>query len=438
MLSHEDNQRYMNVEPGWPLHEMGKCYWVPYLRTENLEPNGAPHKMELFGEKYVSFRASDGRIGFFDEQCPHRGASLHLARNGDNALTCIFHGWKFDVAGKCVDVPTEPNPEFCKHVKLKSYPVREAGGVCWVYLGPGVPPVFPDYDFFHAPATHRRARVGYTESNWTQNLETLLDSAHIGILHSNLASGTEGPASAVAIKGVTAPELKVLPTPYGFQAFSQRRRPDDSRYLRVTEYVAPFTVLNGATRDSEEGRLLMIIPINNRKAAFWRLEWDFAHDQAWWREKYAKQGLLSMYMTDPDDFISPLLDRQDSRLGQQRNAMNLNNWSGFHHLIAEDLAVAESVPVIDRTRENLGASDLVIVRTRRLLLDGLKAFSDGARPYGLGPQGDGTGIPYRDLRGTAEVIPAEVDAIAFHNETLRLERIEARAGRERPPVTATA
>ncbi|UUZ64593.1 Rieske 2Fe-2S domain-containing protein [Polaromonas sp. P1-6] len=80
MLSHEDNQRYMNVEPGWPLHEMGKCYWVPYLRAETVEANGAPHKIELFGEKYVSFRASDGRLGFFDEQCPHRGASLHLAQ----------------------------------------------------------------------------------------------------------------------------------------------------------------------------------------------------------------------------------------------------------------------------------------------------------------------------------------------------------------------
>lgn len=427
MLSHEDNQRYMNVEPGWPLHEMGKCYWVPYLRAETLETNGAPHKIELFGERYVSFRAADGRLGFFDEQCPHRGASLHLARNGDNALTCIFHGWKFDVAGHCVATPTESKADFCKNVKLKAYPVREAGGVCWVYLGPGEPPAFPDYDFFHAPATHRRARVGYTESNWTQNLETLLDSAHIGILHANLAGGTQGPASAVAIQGITAPELKVVPTPYGFQAYSQRPRPDDTSYLRVTEYVAPFTVLNGATRDTEEGRLLMIIPINNRRTAFWRMEWDFTHDQKWWRDKYAQQGLLSMYMPDADDFISPLLDRNDARFGQQRDAMNLNNWSGFNNLIAEDLAVAESVPVIDRTRENLGASDLVIARMRRLLLDGLKQFAGGAHPYGLGPQGNGTGIPYRDLRGTAEIIQAGEDAARFHNEILREERIQARS-----------
>ncbi|HSV82761.1 MAG TPA: Rieske 2Fe-2S domain-containing protein [Ramlibacter sp.] len=427
MLSHEDNLRYMNAEPGWPLHDMGKRYWVPYLRAETLEANGAPHKVELFGEKYICFRATDGRLGFFDEQCPHRGASLHLARNGDNALTCIFHGWKFDVAGHCVATPTESNPDFCKHVKLKAYPVREAGGVCWVYLGPGEPPVFPDYEFFHAPPTHRRARVGYTESNWTQNIETLLDSAHIGVLHANLASGSQGPASAVAIHGITAPELKVVPTPYGFQAYSQRRRPDGTSYLRVTEWVAPFTVLNGATRDTEEGRLLMIVPINNRRTAFWRMEWDFNHDQAWWRDKYSRQGLLSMYMPDPDDFISPLLDRSDPRLGQQRDAMNLNNWSGFNNLIAEDLAVAESVPIIDRTRENLGASDLVIARMRRQLLDGLKAFAGGSRPYGLGPEGNGTGIPYRDLRGTAEVIAADEDAIRFHNETLREERSRTRA-----------
>lgn len=420
MLSAADNDRYNDVEPGSTLHDMARRYWLPYLRSEALDPNGPPRKVELLGEKFVSFRDGNGKVGFFEEQCPHRGASLALGRTGDNALTCIFHGWKFDVSGKCIATPSESNPRFCSTIKVPAFPVREAGGALWVYLGPGEPPVFPEWEFCLVPAEHRRARVGYTDSNWTQNLETLLDSAHIGLLHAQPVKA-EINESVVAIKGVHAPKLSVVDTPYGFQAYSRREREDGQVYLRVTEYLAPFTVLNGSMR-TDEGRVLFMIPINNRRTAFWRFEWDMVHTQEWWKKQSIERGALGLKFVDHDDFLRNSLDRGREDFGQNREAMKLGHWSGFKDLRAEDAAVAESVPIVDRTKEHLGASDLVIAKMRQRFFQGLDEFERGGRALGLGPNGDGSGIAYTDLRGTSEVIAPGVDQLAYHNVELREER----------------
>jgi phthalate 4,5-dioxygenase len=422
MLSSKDNQRMNDVEPGSALHEMAKRYWLPFLRSEALEANGAARSVELLGLRFVAFRAASGDVGFFDEQCPHRGASLVLARSGDNALTCIFHGWKFDVAGKCLATPSEANPKFCETVKADAFPVRDAGGVLWVYLGPGEPPVFPEWEFMRLPPEHRRARVGYTDSNWSHNLETLMDSAHIGILHKEPISA-EISFSATQLRGVNAPKLSVQETPYGLQAFSRREGAgeDSNVHVRVTEFIAPFGVMNGS-QQNEESRLLFMIPINNRRAAFWRIQWDVERTQEYWKKKSEEMGAYSINFGNPDDFLADCVDRTREDFGQDRAAMAEGHWSGFKDLRAEDVAVAESVPVIDRTKEHLGASDLVIARVRQLFLKGLSAFENGGPALGLGPQGDGSGIPYSDLRGSAETIPKTADHVEHHNRTLREAR----------------
>jgi phthalate 4,5-dioxygenase len=425
MLSKQDNDRYNCVGPGSALHEMARQYWLPYLRSEALEANGAPRRVELLGEQFVSFRAGDGAVGFMEELCPHRGASLRLARAGDNALTCIFHGWKFDVKGNCIETPSEANPRFCATVKANAFPVREAGGVLWVFLGKGEPPVFPEWEYFSAPAGNRRARVGYTDSNWTHNLETLLDSAHIGILHTEPVKNAIN-KTVIKVKGVHTPKLTVVDTPYGFQAYSRREHGDGNVYLRVTEFIPPFTVLNGSTSE-EEARVLLMVPINDKRTAFWRLEWDFAHDQDWWRAEAEAKGGMGLKFIDHDDFLLNSMDRSREDFGQDRAAMAQGHWSGFKDLRAEDAAVAESVPIVDRRHEHLGASDMVIAKSRRVFFDGLARFEQGGPALGLGPNGDGSGIAYGDLRGTAELISADIDQIDFHNRVLREQRRAATA-----------
>src|SRR5579875_1102333 len=187
MLTKEENELLCRVGPGTPMGEFLREYWVPALRSEALVADGAPVRVRLFGENFVAFRSTDGRVGFFDEGCPHRCTSLALARNEDNALTCIFHGWKIDVSGKVVEVPSEPperRAEFAAKVRVRHYPVREAGTIIWVYLGRREqPPRFTDFEFTHLPASHVRAYRAIMHSNWLQGLEGQLDSSHVGIMH---------------------------------------------------------------------------------------------------------------------------------------------------------------------------------------------------------------------------------------------------------------
>ena len=138
-------------------------YWVPAIRSERLDAGGAPVRLRIFGENLVAFRAHDGRVGIFDEGCPHRGVSLSLARNEDNALRCIFHGWKIDVTGKLVDIPTEPSERcaaFAESVKFGRYQTHEEGGIVWAWLGRGEAPVFPTFAFAGLPADACRQFCG--------------------------------------------------------------------------------------------------------------------------------------------------------------------------------------------------------------------------------------------------------------------------------------
>ena len=135
MLNQADNELLTRVEPGTAMGAMLREYWVPACRSATLEADGAPFRVRLFGENFVAFRATDGRVGFIQEACPHRCASLALARNEEGGLRCIFHGWKFSVEGKCVDAPTEPKGQrdkFADSVPVTSHPTHEAGGLVWV------------------------------------------------------------------------------------------------------------------------------------------------------------------------------------------------------------------------------------------------------------------------------------------------------------------
>src|SRR5487761_1732120 len=177
MLTREENELLCRVGPGTPMGNLMREYWMPILRGEALEVGGAPLRVRLLGENFVAFRTDDGRIGLFDEGCPHRCTSLALARNEDNALTCIFHGWKIDVSGKVVEVPSEPperRAEFAAKVRVKHYPVREAGGVIWVYVGRREqPPTFYNFEFNALPPEQTFPIRAVMRCNWFQGVEAV-------------------------------------------------------------------------------------------------------------------------------------------------------------------------------------------------------------------------------------------------------------------------
>src|SRR2546430_8422008 len=155
MLTQEMNAFLTRTGAGTPMGELFRRYWIPALLTEELpRPNCPPARVQLLGERLVAFRDTQGRIGLMDEFCAHRGVSLWFGRNEESGLRCCYHGWKYDVSGQCIDVPSEPRESgFCQRIKLKSYPLGKRGPVLGAYLGPeDKRPPLPGWEFATPPS----------------------------------------------------------------------------------------------------------------------------------------------------------------------------------------------------------------------------------------------------------------------------------------------
>ncbi|MEO6041484.1 MAG: Rieske 2Fe-2S domain-containing protein [Croceibacterium sp.] len=380
MLNKADNELLTRVEPGTAMGAMLREYWVPACRAVKLEADGAPERVRLFGENFVAFRATDGRVGFLQEACPHRCTSLALARNEEGGLRCIFHGWKFNVEGQCVDAPTEPRGQrerFAASVPVRSHPVHEAGGLVWVYMGEqATPPRFPDYEFTGLPDSHVQPYRGIIRTNWLQGLEALLDSAHVTFLHSaNLASTVgrdyfKDESDFMLADG--APVFEFDERAYGFREGAIREESAGRAYARVREVSLPFFSFIPSAPTGPR-IVCCSIPIDDVTTAQWYIAYDT--DAPMTRNL---MGAFGTWSENPDHFNADMGDAGNLWL-QDRQAMKDGHWSGIldRGNAYEDFAVQESMgPIVDRSHEYLGTCDRVIYRARRLLLDAVKRHRD--------------------------------------------------------------
>ena len=377
MLSREDNELITRVCGDAPLGQMIRTHcWIPAGVSPQLVADGAPVRVRLLGDDYVAFRSTDGRIGFFDEACPHRGVSLALARNEANGLRCIFHGWKYTVDGACVEVPTQPinHDAFCKNVRVAHYPVREAGGVFWVYLGSGEPPPFHEFAFLGLPVpTHTYAFMQKGDFNWLQAVETTMDSSHLGILHS---TSIKQLGDIGITKDYTAPTYETEHKPYGFRYASIRQMNDGQAYVRVNTFVAPwFSLIAGTKITDQGGTVQFTVPSDDEHSLFFLLE--YRHDGVKMEGNKVAEGMTDLAKWPPKPPGGP-----ETSWGQDREAMKRGHWTGFTaNLLTEDLAVVTSMlPIIDRTKEQLNAADTAIVNVRRSVLQAVREFMAGETP----------------------------------------------------------
>ena len=154
MLTRQDNDRLTQVGPDKPLGRFFRRYWIPAAKLEEIaEPGGAPVRVGLLGEKLVAFRDPKGKAGLVHEFCPHRHSSLVYGRNEEGGLRCLYHGWKMSHTGQVLETPAEPaGSKLAKNLSIAGYPVREAGGLLWTYMGPkALEPKFPDFPWLNLP-----------------------------------------------------------------------------------------------------------------------------------------------------------------------------------------------------------------------------------------------------------------------------------------------
>jgi nitrite reductase/ring-hydroxylating ferredoxin subunit len=397
----EENELLCRVGPGTPMGNFMRQFWVPVMPAAGLEPGGDPERVRLLGENFVAFRAHDGRVGFFDEGCPHRGVSLVLARNADCALTCIFHGWKIDVSGKVVDVPAEPpdrREAFAARVKVNHYPTQEKAGMLWVWLGKGEPAPFPKYNWIDLPQSHIRFGLGKINSNWLNGLEGQLDSAHVGILHQDWATKDPNQFGKSNIDNATldlAPRFEFEEQPYGFREAAVRNMPDGQHYVRVREFVMPWYsyIPQGGGREGMQ-LLTISVPVDDETSIQWDVRYNLVRpltDSNWPNQ------------TRIND-MTAMLGGAEKRFGQDRDMVKAGKWSGFKVLRHEDYAVAVAQGAIAaRDKEFLASSDIAIVRARRALMNAAKK-ADSEK----GPEFN-TAIEWGKVRSFAETIPADAD-----------------------------
>jgi phthalate 4,5-dioxygenase len=186
MMSREQNDQLSRIGPGTLMGKLLRRYWAPFLLASEIPgPDCPPVKVKLMGERLIAFRDSKGRIGLIDEFCAHRGVSLWFGENAECGIRCHYHGWKYDVTGRCTDLPSEPEESgFRKHIKLKSYPCIEKAVIIWAYMGsPALQPLPPALEWTDVKPEQRFVSKRLQECNYLQAMEGGIDSSHVSWLH---------------------------------------------------------------------------------------------------------------------------------------------------------------------------------------------------------------------------------------------------------------
>jgi phenylpropionate dioxygenase-like ring-hydroxylating dioxygenase large terminal subunit len=391
MLRAQENEYVTRIGPGTPMGTLMRQYWVPAMLSSELpKPDSPPVRVLLLGEKLIGFRDSGGRVGLLANHCPHRGASLFYARNADCGLRCVYHGWKFDVTGRCVDMPSEPpDSNFKDKVRARAYPCQERGDVVWAYLGPRKnPPPLPDLEANQLPTEQTNAIAIARDCNWLQGLEGDIDTGHIGFLHfgSEDAEDQEPGTFRYYTLKDRAPRYAVLDTDYGSIYGAYRPAGPGQYYWRIAQYLFPFFTM---TPTGLLGRQIIArawVPMDDEHMIMFHMMPKMSPETQATRARQGARpakmlpnttGWLGRFRLEANESNDYQLDRD----AQERD----EEYSGISGIHLQDQAITESMgPIYDRTQEHLGSSDAMVIRVRRRLLAAARALADeGTIPPGV-------------------------------------------------------
>ena len=422
MLSATDNELLTRVGAGTPMGNLLRQYWIPFLFSWEVEAGGAPSRVRLLGEDLVAFRDTHGSVGLIAESCAHRGASLYFGRNEEGGLACIYHGWKYDVSGRCMEMPSEPDESsFKDKVRLVSYACEERGGVVWTYMGPdGAPPPLPALEWPDLPEEHVIGSKRVQPSNWLQAMEGEIDQSHVSFVHSRLqlADDGAGAGSGRAFvdrirKADKHPRFEVVETESGICIGAGRRAPDDMRYWRVTQHLMPFHVITGPYGSDPMRNWRAWIPIDDTNVFV--IGMSFHPLRPLTGEERERLATRSGVWTVSPEMRAPetsapfgrwrVLPGLENDFFQDREVQKTQNYSGIMEFWAQDSAPQLTMGTIfDRTREHLGTSDRGIIAVRKKLASRARALEEhGARP----PEPSAPEV-YR-VRSDAVLLPAGQD-----------------------------
>jgi phenylpropionate dioxygenase-like ring-hydroxylating dioxygenase large terminal subunit len=416
MLSEQDNDLLCRVGKGTPMGDLMRQYWIPaVLTTELLARDGPPMRVKLLGEELIAFRASSGAIGLIQNACPHRGASMFFGRNEEEGLRCVYHGWKFDVTGACVDMPSEPaESNFKSKVRTKAYPTHERNGIIWAYLGNReVPPPLPDLEANMLDGAENYIYLYSVANNWMQGWEGEMDTVHAAFLHSGATRVEDTIPGTFAYYQAKQRDARfsVIDTEWGTSYGVRRPAEEDTYYWRIAHQLFPFYAMVPTGVLGLEIRFRAYVPLDDDHTMVWTINTvQPTRAQAVVPRGAAAGGLAVRldYLLNTTDWLGRwrlAANGDNDYLIDRELQKSSENYSGIRGIRQQDAAVTGSMgPIYDRTHEHLGTTDALIIRTRRRMIAAAKALRD----EGIIPPGVDNPDIYRQRSGGV-ILPRQAD-----------------------------
>jgi nitrite reductase/ring-hydroxylating ferredoxin subunit len=390
MLSAADNEILVRTNADTPMGEYFRRYWLPVaLSKEMPAPDSPPIRIKVMGEDLLAFRDTNGRVGLVEPRCAHRGTSLFFGRNEECGLRCVHHGWKYDVDGKCVDMPNvEPDAGMRGKISIKAYPTREFGEMVWAYLGPReVMPELPQLDHGMLSAPHSYVTKRLQACNWAHSMDGALDTSHFSFLHMPAPKQVSNVNATVAaderrlrwLRSDPLPQFTMLDHEVGFVVGGARKADGKELYWRITQFMLPSHSITPSAMPGEIYYGYTWVPVDDESCWIYVYAWHpdrmITSDE---RAKFDKGGYGQFAELGPG--YVPLRNRTNDYLIDREDQKH-RSFTGVRGIAEQDAMAQESQGLIaDRTRENLTATDVAVVRFRRLMLSEAKALSEGREP----------------------------------------------------------
>ena len=391
MLSKERSEQLTHTGPGTPGGDLLRRYWQPIALARELPSDGAPLALTIMSEDLVLFRDDKGKVGLLERGCCHRGMDLGYGRVEDGGLRCIYHGWLFDAEGNCLEQPGEPEgSELYKTTCQPSYPCQEIGGLIFAYMGPGEAPILPPLEIFSVAPEHRIEIKLFQECNYLQASEGNLDPAHQSFLH-GFEGGQEAstdfqirePVGGTRLTNLAMyadnkrPGINIEDTQFGIRALISRPIKGEGTFLKIYNFAMPNYAIVPGGAGADGYAINWHVPIDNEN--HWKFNIIFNRAEA-----IDIDGLSKSVLPEMESEFHTKRNRKNGYL-QDRSEMKGGWFAGLGPCFVDhDSCVTEmQKPIQDRTKENLGEADKMIVRARRQMFDALTDIAAGKDPLGV-------------------------------------------------------
>ncbi|MFP6735995.1 MAG: Rieske 2Fe-2S domain-containing protein [Rhodospirillales bacterium] len=396
MTSQAESKTLTEIGPGTPMGNLMRQYWLPALKSGELAADGDPVRLMLLGEKLIAFRDTAGRVGVLDHRCPHRCASLFFGRNEENGIRCVYHGWKYDVDGNCLDMANVPtHQDFKQKIKAKAYKAAERGGLVWVYMGDqNTVPELPAIEATLLPETEVTITFARRECNWLQALEGDIDTSHFSFLHAGSVKLDDLPDASLGRYQLInkTPELHAGDTPWGTMYTAFRPADTGQIYWRIANFMFPCWTMQPNGDFSHHVHARAWVPLDDAHVMFVQINWTGMQRGL----SVTKTGAPIPGSSGPN---IELLPNSTDWLGRYRVARNGANdylidrdaqargeiFTGITGIFEQDQMITESMgAIVDHEWEHLAPSDQMITGTRRRILGVARDFAKaGAPPPGV-------------------------------------------------------